>query len=179
MPSADPFGVNPDGSKKHLEEVADWRWNIIPQTLPRLIPASLLSLLFSFCHPPLPKAGISRRLLWCLAICLLAATFVVDFLLWGQGHISNNWRLNCLPLQEALQAWGKLLKEWLDAPSILPKVIMLGFELPHVLGFSLLLLLGESSEVQTSTLPSWSLVFSRLSLGVNITNIFFLHYLTA
>lgn len=168
MPIPDPFTDS--------ESLGDWRWDILPQTLPRLIPCSLITMLLSLSDGFwIPESRMMRRALWCIAISLIMLTFVLDFLVWGQGTFSANWRLQG-SYQSACIAFGDLLREWLKAPG-LRRLIVLGFEMPHTLGLALVMLLG-SSRASKGEIPSWLLTLSRLSLGINLSNIFVLHYIT-
>lgn len=176
MPYADLYGT--DGESKDASDVTDWRWNILPQTLPRLLPASLITMMISLNQTiSIPDAWGLRCALWWLAAMMMMLTFSLDFLMWAQGHISSNWRFNGVPYLPALQA-GSLLLERLLRGREWQRFLVICFELPHVLAVSLILRLMEHRP-QSGFCPGWLLLLSRLSLGVNLGNIFALHYITA
>lgn len=172
MPNVDLASRDNDG---WLE---DWRWSILPQTLPRLLPASLVSMLLAMCKRP--ACLQSSRLGVFLAMALFAVTFALDFLTWGQGHISGNWRLADNAYQRAFQVWGQMLSVWARRPW-LQRALAVLFELPHVLGVAVLVWSGEHvvGAAPSTAGVSWWAFLSRLSLGINISNIFALHYITA
>eukprot|EP00927_Polykrikos_kofoidii_P041250 TRINITY_DN35171_c0_g1_i1.p1 TRINITY_DN35171_c0_g1~~TRINITY_DN35171_c0_g1_i1.p1 ORF type:complete len:948 (+),score=140.38 TRINITY_DN35171_c0_g1_i1:135-2846(+) len=202
MPYSDPYGAS--GGDGTIGGHGDGRWQVLPATVLRLLPASLASALLSAAAesgalPALlaPWRGDvpekSRTRLWCLAFGLIMVTFVFDFLLWAQFFIANNWRIAKPMLKMVVEAWQAVMKLSVLRPPFVQRLLTLAFEAPQVLGLSLIIHLGRQSGgasksgnaasvlrgPQDDWLPSWVRVLSRLSLSINISNIFVLHYVTA
>lgn len=194
MPYANPYGSNEAGEvdlrMDHRTARANaWTWEILPTTISRLLPASLIAaLLASASDTWAGKAGLRmfqgdfrRHLVLPIALTLIAATFVFDLLLWSQSFVAGNWRLT----GGSIRAWKVMVEVWAQfmasdflRPVAVQRLLTICFEVPMVVGLSLLMHLGETREKRGSESATWLRVFSRLSLGINLANIFVLHYVS-
>lgn len=179
----------------------DWRLEYFNPTVPRLLPAALLTCSLVAASSGTPLADLTRHLVnrrrrycWLVVVVLLGTTFAFDFLTWSQTSVIANWRVSVFsPLQAVARFWEKVLRNEIVQHWLPPPVLAVWVEIPHVAGIFLFVKLCvglDDGDRRDPTFrnrhpvahdicdkcPKWVLVASRLSLGVNLCNIFILHY---
>eukprot|EP00929_Paragymnodinium_shiwhaense_P074295 TRINITY_DN38007_c0_g1_i1.p1 TRINITY_DN38007_c0_g1~~TRINITY_DN38007_c0_g1_i1.p1 ORF type:complete len:863 (-),score=126.69 TRINITY_DN38007_c0_g1_i1:49-2637(-) len=186
MPFADPFVHGSDAAASaDSAGSGDWRWQVLPNSVSRLLPSSLFATLLSAAAeaglvPRPPPAAANRRRLgwWALAWALVLLTALFDFLLWTQSFVFGNWRITSNTLRACVASWNGIMATSALRPPAVQRLLALLFEAPHVIGLYIMTQLGQDARASEQTLPAWLRAISRLSLSVNIANIFVLHYLS-
>eukprot|EP00928_Gymnodinium_smaydae_P079572 TRINITY_DN63473_c0_g1_i1.p1 TRINITY_DN63473_c0_g1~~TRINITY_DN63473_c0_g1_i1.p1 ORF type:complete len:878 (-),score=75.91 TRINITY_DN63473_c0_g1_i1:176-2758(-) len=155
-----------------------WRFEVLPATTSRLLPASLLAAFLSAWSQGKEAPGPMSAWKVCLAVVLVSCTFIFDFLTWSQSFVADNWRLSAGHLTVIVQTWKQLMSNTALRSNAAQRVLTLAFEIPHVVGLAMFMNHGDCRGSKAQSPPTLLALFSRLSLGINIANIFVLHYLS-
>lgn len=120
---------------------------------------------------PKEKRRQRRKHIW-VALGLIFGGIAVDFFALGHMHLLADW----WPFPASKQAVARSLLALVSYIDLFWTPVWLLREGAHAVGIAVLLRSFELG-IGAGELPGWARVVSRLSLSINLTNIFAIHYL--